>query len=427
MLRVALCRAMMFAACAIVATPLPAADWPGFRNEGRTGVSPERGLQQSWENTQPRLLWMAEGLGGGFASVAVADGRVFTTGNFSDGQGVVAVSAEDGRQLWKTTVTDAVPEHSYQGSRSTPTIDGEHLYVVTSDGQIACLRTADGSEVWKRDFKKDWKGRMMSGWGYSESPLVDGRLVLCTPGAPDAMVVALDKRTGREVWRSAVPQGDRGGNRGAGYASIVISNAGGLKQYVTIIGAGLIGIRASDGRFLWGYNRIANGTANIPTPLVDGDYIFASTGYGAGAALLKVVARGNQARAQEVYFKSGKEVQNHHGGMVLHDGHVYLGHQHNNGFPMCIEMRTGEVKWGGDIRGPGRGSAAVIYADGNLIFRYQDGLLAMIEATPDEYRLKGTWKPEYVQGPSWAHPAVADGKLYLREQNKLMCYDLRAN
>ncbi len=224
-----------------------------------------------------------------------------------------------------------------------------------------------------------------------------------------------------------MPQVDRGRGRGAGYASIVVSNAGGLKQYVTIIGQGLIGIRASDGRFMWGYDRIANGTANIPTPLVEGDYIFASTGYGAGAALLKVSARNRLARAEEVYFKSGKEVQNHHGGMVLHDGHVYLGHQHNNGFPMCIELRTGKIKWGGDIRGPGRGSAAVIYADGNLIFRYQDGTVAMIEATPEEYRLKGTWKPEYVREPSWAHPAVSDGKLYLREQDKLMCYDMRAN
>lgn len=427
MMRIAVCATVTFAAWAIVATPLPAEDWPGFRNAGRTGASAERGLQQSWENTKPRLLWMAEGMGGGFASVAVADGRVFTSGNFSDGQGVVAVSAQDGRQLWRTTVTEAVPGHSYEGSRSTPTVDGEHLYVVTSDGQIACLRTDDGRIEWKRDFKKDWNGQMMSGWGYSESPLVDGKLVLCTPGGPNAMVVALDKRTGREVWRCAVPQADRGRGRGAGYASIVISNAGGLKQYVTVIGQGLIGIRAADGRFMWGYDRIANGTANIPTPLVEGDYIFASTGYGAGAALLKVSARNRIARAEEVYFKPGKEVQNHHGGMVLHDGHVYLGHQHNNGFPMCVELRTGNIKWGGDIRGAGRGSAAVIYADGNLIFRYQDGTLAMIEATPAEYRLKGTWKPEYVREPSWAHPAVADGKLYLREQDKLMCYDMRAN
>ncbi len=199
MMRFLLCAAVIVAAWGTVLAPLPAADWPGFRNQGRTGVSTESGLQQSWETTKPRLLWMAEGMGGGYASVAVADGRVFTTGNFTDGQGVVAVSAQDGRQLWRTTVTDAVPEHSYEGSRSTPTVDGDYLYVVTSDGQIACLRTADGRIEWKRDFKKDWNGRMMSGWGYSESPLVDGRLVLCTPGGPDAMVVALDKRTGREV------------------------------------------------------------------------------------------------------------------------------------------------------------------------------------------------------------------------------------
>ncbi len=399
-------------------------DWPGFRNADRTGASAETGLQQAWENTQPRLVWSTEGVGGGFASLAIEDGRVYTTGNFSDGQGAVCFAANNGRQLWQTTVTDAVPKHSYEGSRSTPSVDGEHLYFVTSDGQIACLKTADGALVWKRNFQKDFRGQMMSGWGYSESPLVDGDLVLCTPGGKDAMLVALNKKTGEDVWRSTVPSFGKG--RGAGYASIVISHGAGVKQYVQIIGQGVIGIRAADGEFLWGYGQVANGTANIPTPLVDGDYVFASTGYGAGAALLKLVADGAGVKAEEVYFKPGKDLQNHHGGMVLHNGYVYFGHQHNNGFPICVEMKSGDVAWGGNTRGPGRGSAAVIYADGNLIFRYQDGLLAMIEATPKEYRLKGTWKPEYTKEPSWSHPAIAHGMLYLRDQDRLMCYDMRA-
>ncbi len=414
---------LLLVACAVLAERAPADDWPGYRNAGRTGATAETGLQQSWENAQPKLLWMAEGMGGGYASVSIADGRVYTTGNLTDGQGVVCVSADDGRTLWKSTITDSVPKHSYEGSRSTPTVDGERLYVVTSDGQLACLQTSDGKVLWTRNLKQDFNGQMMSGWGYSESPLVDGDLVVCTPGGRDAMLAAFNKVTGEDVWQAAVPTFGRG--RGAGYASIVVSQGAGVKQYVQVIGQGVIGVRAADGKFLWGYSSIANGTANIPTPLVDGDYVFAATGYGAGAALLKLVPDGDGVKAEEVYFKSGKELQNHHGGMVLHQGHVYLGHQHNNGFPTCVDLKTGNIAWGGDIRGPGRGSAAVIYADGNLIFRYQDGLLAMIEATPEEYRLKGTWTPEYVRGPSWAHPAIANGKLYLREQDKLMCYDMR--
>ena len=421
-------RAPKFALLAVAGLALPfgslqAEDWPGFRNAGRTGASSETGLQQTWEGQQPRLLWSTEGIGGGFASVSIVGNRIFTTGNFADGQGAVCVAADSGRELWKTTITDVVPKHSYEGSRSTPTVDGDRLYLVTSDGQLACLQTADGKIVWKREFKKEFGGQMMSGWGYSEPPLVDGDRLICTPGGKNAMLVALDKLTGEEIWRCAVPEFNRG--RGAGYASVVISNGGGVKQYIQVIGQGVIGVRADDGQFLWGYGRVANGTANIPTPLVDGDYVFASTGYGTGAALLKLEATAEGVEAEEIYFKEGKELQNHHGGMVLHNGYVYLGHQHNNGFPMCVEMKTGEVAWGGNVRGPGSGSAAVIYADGNLIFRYQNGLLAMIEATPREYKLKGTWMPEYTKTPSWAHPAIADGKLYLREQDRLMCYDLR--
>jgi outer membrane protein assembly factor BamB len=186
----------------------------------------------------------------------------------------------------------------------------------------------------------------------------------------------------------------------------------------------LIGINAADGRQLWSYNRVANGVANIPTPLIDSNFVFASTSYKTGAALVELKKNGDQIVAEEKYFLEGNVFNNHHGGMILQDGYVYAGHQQNEGFPTCVKMSTGDIVWGGKLRGPGSGSAAILHIDGHLIFRYQNGVVALIEATPEEYRLKGSFKPDYQEGASWAHPVVVNGRLYLREQNKLMCYQV---
>lgn len=398
------------------------ADWPQWRGPARDGRSADTGVLSDWTKHKPQLDWMVDGLGRGYASVAVVDGRLYTTGNFENGQGVVALDARTGVPVWRRALTRGAPRHSYEGSRCTPTVDGERLYAVTSDGRISCLRAADGEVLWSRDFQ-DWGGRMMSGWGFSESPLVDGERVICTPGGQSAALVALNKHTGEEIWRAAIPDfGD--GKAGAAYSSVVISHAAGIKQYVQLIGRGAVGIRAEDGQFLWGYARIANGTANIPTPLVQGDYVFVSTGYQTGAALLKLARKGNGVEAREVYFLGPDTFQNHHGQMVLVDGYVYAGHQHRSGLPICLELESGRIAWGGKIRGEGKGSAAVIYADGHLIFRYEDGTVALIEATPEGYRLRGTLRPEYQEDKSWSHPVVANGRLYLREQDRLMCYRL---
>ena len=407
----------------LTATVAIAGDWPQWRGPGRDGKSAETGLIKNWDKTPPKHLWTMEGMGEGFASVSVAKGALYTTGNVKDGQAIIKVNLADHTVAWTKVVTEGKPKHDFGGSRCTPTVDGDFLYAVTSDGRISCLGAGDGEIVWTHAFK-EWGGRMHSGWGFSESPLVDGDLVLCTPGGGDAMIVALNKKTGAEVWKSAVPKvGDKGGD-GAGYSSIVIGNGAGVKQYVTLVGRGVIGVRASDGKYLWGYNRVANGTANIPTPVTDGDYVFASSGYGTGSCLLKLSRDGDGVKADEVYFLEPKTFENHHGGFILSDGYIYSGAKHNKGFPICVEMKTGEVKWGGDIRPEGSGSAAVTMADSQIIFRYQDGKLALVNATPSGYELHGTFKPVYQERESWAHPVVSNGLLYLREQNKLMCYDL---
>jgi len=404
--------------------PVQAEDWPQWRGPERTGRAQVDGLKLDWKTSPPTHLWTIDGMGNGYASLSVAGKRLFTTGNLPEGQSVICVDLETRAPLWTTPLTAQTPAHGYPGSRCTPTIDGDRVYAISSDGQVACLKVETGEVLWKRSFTEDWQGKMMSGWGFAESPLVDGDRLICTPGGPSAMMVALDKLTGQEVWKCAVPyQGDRGKD-GAAYSSIVISNAAGVKQYVQLIGRGLIGVRADDGTLLWGYDKVANDVANIPTPVCSGDFVFASTGYQTGACLLKISKTKTGVTAREQYFLNAKTFQNHHGGMILDGDFIYAGHQHGKGFPICVHLPTGKIRWGGNIRPAGEGSAAVIEVNNQLIFRYENGLLALIDATPKGYSLMGTFTPEYQEKESWSHPVVVGNQLYLREQNKLMCYQL---
>jgi len=299
------------------------------------------------------------------------------------------------------------------------------VFALGFDGDLICAETATGKVVWQKNYGRDFGGKMMSGWGYSESLLVDGDRLICTPGANDAMLAALNKRTGDVIWKTSVGDlGPKGGD-GAAYASVVISQGGGVKQYIQFVGRGLLSVSAADGKPLWNYNPIANGTANIPTVLVKDNLVFCSSGYGTGSALLKLTGAGRgQVRAEEVYFLNANVAQNHHGGMILLGDYVYMGHNHNEGFPLCLELKTGRQVWG-PLRGPGGGSAAVAYADGNLYFRYQDGKMALIKATPDGYQLKASFELPSKLDQSWQHPTISGGKLYLRDQDVLLCYDIR--
>ena len=418
----------MSLAIGLLAGAAPAADWPQWRGPDRDGISREKGLLTDWDAAPPKLLWQLDGMGTGYASVSVVKGKLYTTGNTDHGQSLICVDLESQKIDWSTPLTDGSPKHGYEGARCTPTIDGDRAYVVSSDGAITCLSIKDGAVLWSRKFK-EFNGKMMSGWGFSESPLIDGDRVLCTPGGENAMIVCLDKMSGGDIWRSAMPKIGDGGKDGAGYSSIIISNAAGVKQYVQLVGRGVIGVRASDGEYLWGYNKVANGVANIPTPIASGDYVFASSGYGTGSVLVKLSKEGQGIKAEEVYFLNADTFQNHHGGMILIGDHIYAGHAHNKGFPICVDLKSGEVVWGGKMRPPqgADGSAAVTAVDGKIIFRYQNGTLALIEAKPDGYKLHGTFKPAYQEKESWAHPVVVDGKMYLREQNKLMVYDVKAS
>jgi len=404
----------------------PGGNWPQWRGPLRDGVSTETGLLASWPQGGPPALWTAKGLGRGFSSIAVANGRLFTMGDRRDGQYVIALDEETGKEIWSKKVGAVYNEPSdYSGPRGTPTIDGDLLYAIDTDSDIVCLESATGKEKWRKNMERDFGGRMMSQWNWAESPLVDGERVVVTPGGARAGLVALDKHTGIEIWRSAIPRLGSRGSDGAGYSSIVISNGGGVKQYVQMMGRGLVGIRASDGVYLWGNNSIANDIANISTPVVRDNYVFASTSYGAGSVLVELAPAANgRVSALEKYVLGGNTFQNHHGGFVLVGDYLYGGHGQSNGIPVCIELATGKMMWQ-PTRNAGNGSAAVLAADGRLYFRYQNGMMILIEASPAGYKESGSFPIPDVSHPSWSHPVIAARRLYLREQDALHVYDIK--
>lgn len=405
-------------------------DWPQWRGPNRDAYSQEKGLLKVWPAGGPPLLWKAEGLGQGFSSVAVTGGRFYTMGKREDNKCyVLCFDLATQKRLWATKIGDGEGD----GPRCTPTVVGNlpdrqagRVYALGEMSDLAALDAATGRILWQKNLRKDYNGRMQGDYRYSESPLIDGDKLIITPGATnDPMMIALNRETGEIIWRVAMPDFGPFGGEGAGYSSCVISEAGGVRQYVQLTGRGLVGVRASDGRFLWGYGRIANSHTSIPTPIVRGDYVFAVNGYGAGTCLVKLKLRDDDTEAfdaQEVYFLANNISENLCGGAVVVGDYAYHGANHYSGVPMCIELLTGKVMWKADKQ-PGGGEAGVIYADGNLIFRSANGMVALVAADPKAYRLISTFTSEAKEGHS--HPSLADGKLYLRSHNILCCYDLK--
>ena len=418
--------AFAFAGLTLLGSSAQSQDWPQFRGTNRDAQSKESGLLQQWPEGGPKLAWEMNGLGTGYSSVAIQNGRVFTMGDIGPDQFVIALSLDKKAIQWKTRIGPAWTSDRYAGPRSTPTADGDLVYAIGTEGDLMALEAATGKVRWKRSLPADFGGKVMSSWKWSESPLVDGDRLVVTPGSSNALLVSLGKATGKEIWRTKSGELGSAGLDGAGYSSVVISNGAGVKQYVQLMGRGVVGVRASDGVFLWSYNKVANDTANISTPIVSGDYVFAATGYQTGSGLVKLAKAGDGVSATEQYFLDGKTFQNHHGGVVLVGGHIYGGQGHRMGLPTCIEFTTGKKIWGGDMRNAGKGSAAIAYADSNLIFRYENGIVILIEATPTGYKEKGQFEIPNGSPLSWPYPAIAAGKLFLRDQDRLLVYDIKS-
>ncbi|MGH9721783.1 MAG: PQQ-binding-like beta-propeller repeat protein [Bryobacteraceae bacterium] len=397
-----------------------AGDWPQWRGPQRTGVSQETGLLKAWPKEGPKLLWRLADIGEGYATPAVAGGRLYLLANRDmDNEFVQALSVEDGKPIWTTRlgpVGNPKQQPPYPMARSTPSVDGEVLYAFSSDGDLACLQSATGKVVWQKNVRKEFGGQPGT-WAYSESPLIDGDVLVVTPGGAEATLVALNKKTGAVIWKSAVPGGDR-----AGYSSAIVTDAAGRKQYVQFLDKGLVGVDAKTGKFLWRYTQTSGGPANIATPVARDGYVYSTNARRFGGGLVQLKAAGDGVEAEQVYLE--RDVPNTLGGQVLLGRNLYGANQQG---AVAAEFATGKILW----QAPGAGPGAVFYADGRLYYHGENGEVLLVEATPEAYKEKGRFTPadppkrRDSRERAWSYPVVANGRLYIRDLGTLWCYNVK--
>jgi outer membrane protein assembly factor BamB len=399
-------------------------DWPQWRGPERNGTSKERGLLKQWPAGGPKLLWQVSDIGDGYSTPAVVGNRIYLMSNRGmDNEYVQALSTDDGKVIWATRVGNVGNPNQnppYPKARSTPTIDGGLVYALGSDGDLVCIETGSGKIRWEKNIRKEFGGQPGE-WAYAESPLVDRDVVIVTPGGAQATIVALNKKTGAVIWKSAVPGGDP-----AGYASAIIVNGGGKKQYVQFLSKGLVGVDAATGQFLWRYADVAKGPAQYFTPVASGEYVYGGA-LGVGGGLVRLQADAGGVKAEQVYFARG--LPNGLGGAVLVGDHLY-GTDIATGPLVAMEFATGKVKW----QTESIGRVSMVYADGLLYLHALNGDVALIEATPEAYREKGRFTPpnqphhkkvgDYGE-QAFAHPVIANGRLYIRDLESLWAYDVK--
>lgn len=414
---------LLLGTTALAAAP-GAFDWPQWQGPHRDAVSKERGLLQEWPKEGPPLAWKIKGLGGGYSAPSIAAGRMYGMSDREGTEVVWALSEADGKQIWVTPLRPMVSQSMPQGIEGpgcTPTVDGDRIYVETMGGVVACLQSSDGKIIWQRDIAKEFGARAPT-WSYRESPLIDGEKLICTPGGRVATIVALDKLTGKTIWKSQVP-----GNPGAAYASAIAIDFDGQRQYVQITQRTLAGVAAADGKFLWKYDKPANRQGiNCSTPLYHDGEVFAASAYNTGGGLVKLTKDSSGGvKAEEVYFT--KKMQNHHGGMILLDGCLYGANGGNGaGALICLDFQTGKVLW--DQHSEGRApKGSIALADHRFYYLTEDGTVLLIEPNSKQYTERGRFQhPDRSQAHDWCHPVIANGKLYIRDQDVLLCYDVKA-
>jgi outer membrane protein assembly factor BamB len=405
-------RFLLFLAGAILAAR---ADWPQFRGPNRDDLSPDTGLVQQLPTNGPPLVWKATGLGAGYSSPSIVGYRIYTIGENSVASLVIALNAADGKQVWtaKLGKTGAPGMPEFEGPRSTPTVSGDLLVAVGQWGDLVCLEASTGKELWRKDYTKDFGGKRPS-WGYAESPLIDGDKVIITPGGAAGSVVALNKKTGALLWRSS------GFTESPHYSSPIIADVGGVRQYIQLTAESVVGVAAADGKLLWRAPRPGR-VAVIPTPIYSDGFVYVTSGYGVGCNLFKVSAAGGRFTAEEVY--ANKVMANHHGGVIKYGDFVY-GYSEGKGWT-CQDFKSGEAKWEEKEK---FGKGSIGYADGHFYLRSEDkGTIALIDASPDGYQERGRFEqPSRSKCKAWPHPVISDSRLYLRDQDVLLCYDIKA-
>ncbi len=410
----------------VVNAGVPLSDWPQWRGPQRNGVSQETGLLKQWPTGGPKLRWQVNDLGDGFSTPSVVGTRIYLMSNRGmEDEFVQALSTEDGKPIWTTRVGkvgNPNQDPPYAKARSTPTVDGDFLYALGSDGDLACMEAMTGKIRWQKSLRKEFGGQPGE-WAYAESPLVDGDVVVVTPGGKQATIVALNKKTGAVIWKSAVPGGDS-----AEYTSAIVVHGGGRKQYVQCLNKGLVGVEAKTGKFLWRYKEAVKGPAQYFSPIARDGYVYGGA-LAVGGGLVRLKPDGSGVAAEQVYFERG--LPNGIGGAVLVGDYLY-GLEMATQTLVAMEFTTGKVKW--KVEDFGRSSVA--YADGNLYLHKENGDFVLVEATDEAYREKGRFTPphqpqkkqagQYAER-AFAYPVIANGRLCIRDLGTLWAYDIKAN
>ena len=404
----------VFALTCIALTRAHAHDWPQWRGPDRTDVSKETGLLKSWPEGGPKRVWLSDKAGLGYAGPAIANGKLFTMGVRDGAEHLIALDVKDGKELWSAKIGDVLKNNWGDGPRGTPTVDGDRVYALGGQGSLIAANVSDGKVAWEKTMRGF--GGKTPGWGYTESVLVDGDKVLCTPGGQKGAIVALNKKSGALLWQSA------DFTDGAQYSSIIAADHNGSRQYIQLTMQHIVGLSANDGKVLW-TSDFPGRTAVIPTPIFHDGHVYVTAGYGVGCKLVKV---GPSNQVSDVYFN--KVMKNHHGGAILVDGHVY-GHSDGSGW-VCQNFKTGEEVWAEKSK---LGKGAMAYADGRFYcLAENNGTIALIEASSKGWNEHGRFKLEAQssqrnpQGRIWTHPVISNGRLYLRDQELLSCYDIKA-
>lgn len=385
-----------------------AGEWPQWRGPNRDGISKETGLLKQWPEGGPRLVWKAVGAGRGYSSMAVSKGRIFTMGVRGDKEHLIAFDVATGKEAWSTPHGSVYKDSRGDGPRGTPTIEGNKGYALGANGDLSCFDTTTGRVLWSQNVLEKFGGKNIN-WGISESPLIVGDKLLVNAGGPGASIVALNKRDGSLIWKS---QSDS-----PGYSSAILVNAGGVDQVVFFTSKRAIGLDPRDGRMLWEYDRPANDVANVATPVARANRVFISSDYGVGGGLVEIKAAGNGVNAQEVYFT--KDMKNHHSTSILVGDYLY---GFSSSILTAMKFDTGEIAW--KDRSVGKGS--MVYADGHLYCYSENGVIGLVEATPEGYREKGRFTIKQDSLPTWTHPVVVGGRLYIRDQDTIYAYDVKA-
>ena len=397
-----------------------AADWPQWRGADRSDISPDTGLLKTWPEGGPKQLWVYKDAGMGYASSIVVGGKVFTVGTRGSDVFAICLDAEKGTEVWATKFGED-DQQGYaagwgHGPRSTPTYDDGHIYALDAKGNLACLDAAKGELKWSKNLVTDFGGQA-GGWGFAESPLVDGEKLVVCPGGQKAGIVALDKKSGSTIWEATDEKPGK-----AEYASIVPVEMNGKWQYIRLFESQVVSVDAADGKQLWKSDWPGK-TAVIPTPIVSGNEVYVTSGYGVGSKMFKVAADNTTS---DVWMNT--VMKNHHGGVVKVGDHLY-GFSDGGGL-ICQDWKTGEMVWNEKGRFTTKGSVHV--ADGMLFcVNEDDGTVTLAEVSSVGYKQLGqfTLDPQSSnrnpKGKVWTHPVVIGGKLYLRDQEYLVCYDVK--